>query len=272
MHQEHRFVNLSDEFDATAPFYAEHRPGIPDEAVDLLARRVAGKVHRVLLDLGSGTGQVPLALSRKVTEIDVVERDAGMLAEADRRLAGLPATIRLHHTPAEEFEPPSPSWRADLVTISRAFHWMDQPLVLSRLEGMTAPDATVAVMGDGSLWTARAEWTDALRALIQEYLGPERRAGKSRTYAVHGRPYREVLSDSAFHHVEEHSIPVERKWTADGVIGYLYSTSFASRAVFGDQVDAFEHRARALLDRYAATSGGLTEHAVFTLLLATRRG
>lgn len=46
-------------FDTAAPFYAAYRPGIPKEAVELLARRVAGQEHRTLLDLGSGTGQVP---------------------------------------------------------------------------------------------------------------------------------------------------------------------------------------------------------------------
>lgn len=257
------------QFDTTAPYYATYRPGIPDEAVDLLAQRVAGKERRILLDLGSGTGQVPLALAEKVTEIDVVEQDAGMLGEADKALAGLPVTVRLHNTSAEGFTPPTSSYRADLVTVCRAFHWMDQNVVLSRLEGMTVPDATVAVMGDGSLWTARTEWTDALRALIQEYLGEERRAGKDKKYAAHDRPYREILAESAFGQVEEHTIAVEREWSTETVIGYLYSTSFASRPLFGERVEDFERRARALLDEHSA-AGGLIEHASFQVVLGRR--
>ncbi|MGW0937778.1 class I SAM-dependent methyltransferase [Streptomyces sp. NPDC002666] len=256
------------QFDTTAPFYAAYRPGIPKEAVELLARRVAGKDHRVLLDLGSGTGQVPLALAGTVTEIDVVEQDPGMLAEADKALAGLPVTVRLHNTSAEQFTPPC-STRADLVTVCRAFHWMDQGMVLSRLEGMTAPDATVAVMGDGSLWTARTEWTNALRALIQEYLGEKRRAGVGRKYEAHDRPYSEILAESVFGQVEEHTIAVEREWTTDTVIGYLYSTSFAARPLFGERVEDFERRARALLDEHTA-AGGLIEHASFQVVLGRR--
>ncbi|MFD4950484.1 class I SAM-dependent methyltransferase [Streptomyces sp. NPDC058451] len=256
------------QFDTTAPFYAAYRPGIPKEAVELLARRVASKEHRALLDLGSGTGQVPLALAGKMTEIDVVEQDAGMLGEADKALAGMPVTVRLHNTSAEEFTPPA-SYRADLVTVCRAFHWMKQDVVLSRLEGMTAPDATVAVMGDGSLWTARTEWTDALRALIQEYLGEERRAGVGKKYAAHNRPYRDILAESAFSQVEERTIAVEREWTTETVIGYLYSTSFAARPLFGEQVDDFERRARVLLDEHTA-AGGLIEHASFQVVLGRR--
>ncbi|WP_371665833.1 class I SAM-dependent methyltransferase [Streptomyces sp. NBC_01241] len=256
------------QFDTTAPFYAAYRPGIPQEAVELLAQRVAGKEHRALLDLGSGTGQVPLALAERMTEIDVVEQDAGMLAEADKALAALPVTARMHNSSAEEFTPPA-SYRADLVTVCRAFHWMQQDVVLTRLENMTAPDATVAVMGDGSLWTAHTEWTNALRALIQKYLGEERRAGVGKKYAAHNRPYREIIAESAFGQVEEHTIAVEREWTTETVIGYLYSTSFAARPLFGERVDDFEHRARALLDEHTA-AGGLVEHASFQIVLGRR--
>ncbi|MEU1193066.1 class I SAM-dependent methyltransferase [Streptomyces sp. NPDC005859] len=240
------------EFSDTAPYYATYRPGIPEAAVRLLSQTVAGKQHPVLLDLGSGTGQVPAALHEAFAEIDVVERDPGMLTEANKALAGLPdTTVRLHNTTAEEFVPPHADWAADMVTVCRAFHWMDQPAVLSLLDGCTAKDAAVVVMGDGSLWTARSPWTDALRSLIQEYTGSERRAGKDKTYDAHDRPYREILAESAFADVDEHTIDVERPWTAQTVIGYLYSTSFASRPLFGERLEEFEDRALALLTEHA---------------------
>ncbi|MEV1040471.1 class I SAM-dependent methyltransferase [Streptomyces sp. NPDC050204] len=268
------------EFADTAPYYRTYRPGIPDPAVRLLTRAVAGRTDPVLLDLGSGTGQVPLALHEVFTEIDVVERDAGMLAEAGQALAGIPSTtVRTHNTTAEQFVPPRPGWAADMVTICRAFHWMDQSAVLGVLDTCTAKDAVVVVMGDGSLWTARTDWTDDLRALIQEYTGPRRKAGKDKTYTAHDRPYREILGESVFSAVEEHTIPVERAWTPDTVIGYLYSTSFSSRPLIaGDagnkeerelRVKDFEQRARTLLTGHAAR-GGLVEHARFDVLLARR--
>jgi SAM-dependent methyltransferase len=258
------------EFADTAPYYATYRPGIPEAAVRLLSKTVAAKPHPVLLDLGSGTGQVPAALHAAFAEIDVVERDPGMLAEADKALAGLPdTTVRLHTKLAEEFVPPHPDWAADMVTVCRAFHWMDQPAVLSLLDGCTAKEAAVVVMGDGSLWTARSAWTDALRSLIQEYTGSERRAGKDKTYAAHDRPYREILAESAFADVEEHTIPVERPWTPQAVIGYLYSTSFASRPLFGAGLKEFEERALALLTDHAG-AGVLVEHARFDILIARR--
>ncbi|WP_338933187.1 class I SAM-dependent methyltransferase [Streptomyces netropsis] len=204
-------------------------------------------------------------------ELDIVEADSGMISEAQEAMAAaVPGkTVRLHHIRAEDFTPPSGARKADLVTICRAFHWMDQGKVLALLDNCTTPAGTVAVMGDGSLWTARSAWTDALRTLIQSYLGSERRTGQSSTYNAHDRPYAEILSESAFCRVEEHRYEVRREWSLENVVGYLGSTSVASRPLFGDRWQECEDQALALLHEHAE-DGVLIEDAVFTVLLGRR--
>ncbi|WP_308251127.1 hypothetical protein [Streptomyces anulatus] len=49
-------------FSTGAEHYTRHRPGLPDPAVHLLAGTLAGRTAPALLDLGTGTGQVPRAL------------------------------------------------------------------------------------------------------------------------------------------------------------------------------------------------------------------
>ncbi|MGI5488050.1 class I SAM-dependent methyltransferase [Microtetraspora malaysiensis] len=259
-------------FAGAARYYRQYRPGIPAEAVRLL-RSEAGRLApaRRLLDLGTGTGQVPAALHGHLREIDAVEPDAHMVAQADMTLRPLlaeDATLRLHNQRAESFGPPYPGWRADLVTICRAFHWMDQPTLLTALDSYVADTGVVAVMGDGSLWTARSPWTDALRELIQRHLGKQRRAG-DQTFAHHNRPYAEVLADSTFSRVREVLIPLQRVWTPEEVIGYLYSTSFAARHLFGERIEEFEAAATDLLEEFAR-GGPLLEHVEFQVLLARR--
>ncbi|WP_240467661.1 hypothetical protein [Streptomyces albus] len=151
-------------------------------------------------------------------------------------------------------------------------NWMDRPAVLAMADRVTAPGATLAIMGDGSLWTHTAPWTTALRELIQSYLGAERRAGTAGAYAAPGRRYEDDLAESPFSEVGEHHFPFRRVWAPDKVIGYLRSTSFARPDLFGDRYPRFEAEARALLEQHAATKDGLVEDGVFDVLLARRPG
>ncbi|MDT0616207.1 hypothetical protein [Streptomyces lancefieldiae] len=149
---------------------------------------------------------------------------------------------------------------------------MDRPAVLAMADRVTSPGATLAIMGDGSLWTHPAPWTVALRELIQSYLGAERRAGTTGAYAEPGRRYEDDLAESAFSDFEEHHFPLRRVWTRDQVIGYLRSTSFARPELFGDRHRRFESEVRALLEQRATQEGGLVEDGVFDVLLARRPG
>ncbi|MFD7235901.1 methyltransferase [Streptomyces syringium] len=261
-------------FAGTAPFYRRYRSGPPAAAVALLARSVADVDEPTLLDLGSGTGQVPLALQAVFARVDMVEPDAGMVAEAELLLPYLQGpgqTVRLHPVKAEDFTPPSETWRADLVTICRAFHRFGQDTVLRQLDAWTTPRATVAVMGDRSLWTLDNDWTKALRLLIQSLLGKDRRAGPGDIFTPPGRPYADILAESAFNDVREYRFEEQREWTPRQVIGYLSATSFASRAVFGNQWQAFERKALRLLTEHCDDRTGLlTEDNTFTVLLAHR--
>ncbi|MGW8989080.1 class I SAM-dependent methyltransferase [Streptomyces zhihengii] len=263
-------------FTSTAAAYARHRPGIPPEAVSLLADTIRDADRPALLDLGSGTGQVPTALLPavpRIDRVDLVDPDQDMLRQAaatlEPLLGGRPAGF--HAVVAEDFTPPFDGYQANLVTCARSLHWMDRSAVLKMADRVTAPGATVAIMGDGSLWTHRADWTAALKQLIQSYLGDERRAGTGGVYAGPGRRYEDDLAASPFHQVTESRFPVLRLWAPAQVLGYLRSTSFARPDLFGSRHDRFETEALELLERHSER-GGLVEDAVFTVLLARRPG
>ncbi|WP_436319635.1 methyltransferase [Streptomyces syringium] len=264
----------SSPFAGTAASYRRYRSGPPAAAAALLARSVADVDEPALLDLGTGTGQVPLALHAVFAQADMVEPDAGMAAEAERLLPylrGPGQSVRLHQVKAEDFIPPSGTWRADLVTICRAFHRVGRDTVLRQLDVWTTPQATVAVMGDRSPWTLDHDWAKALRLLIQSFLGDDRCAGPGDICDPQGRPYAEVLAESVFSDVREYRFEEQREWTPRQVIGCLSATSFASRAAFGDQWQAFERKALRLLTEHCdGGTGLLTECNTFTVLLANR--
>lgn len=235
-------------FTGTADFYRQFRPGIPTEVADLLAAAAPDRNPRRLLDIGTGTGLVAEALIGDFQDIVAIDNDQEMIEAAENALRpALPSgsTLVVAQSTAEQFTP-APGWLADLVTICRAFHWLDQEAVLAQLEHQTAPDAAVAIFGDTSFWNIKEPWMLDLRDLIKTFLGEQRRAGAG-TFNHHNRPYSEILRESVFDQVEEHTIPVHRAWSAEAILGYLYSTSFASRDLFGGRLPQFDAAARAVL-------------------------
>ncbi|MFG2924293.1 class I SAM-dependent methyltransferase [Streptomyces sp. NPDC048305] len=263
-------------FGPEAADYVRYRPGLPDAAVHLLAATQHGVPAPVLLDLGTGTGQVPRALLPvllRLVHIDLVDVNASMLQAASAVLEPVrgACTVDAFTGAAHTFAPAEPGRAPTLITCCRSFHWMARPEVLSMADRVAAPHAVVAITGDGSLWTHEADWTAALRELIQSYLGDDRRAGTRGTYAGPGRSYQDDLADSAFSEVAEHHFPVTRTWAPEDVVGYLRTTSFARPALFADRHHAFEAAALRLLQDHA-DGGVLTEDAVFTVLLARRPG
>ncbi|MGW0731838.1 class I SAM-dependent methyltransferase [Streptomyces sp. NPDC002851] len=238
-------------FTGTTTYYRQFRPGIPDDVAAILdqAAPAGPDGGRRLLDVGTGTGLVAEALLDRFDDIIAIDNDADMLAAAESALRPkLPAGshLSLVESTAEDFTPPA-GWQAELVTICRAFHWLDQATVLNLLDRQVAPDGVVAIFGDNSFWAAGSDWKEAVRDVVKSFLGEQRRAG-SGTFQHHNRPYSEIMEESPFNEVEEVRVPVERTWNAASILGYLYSTSFAAPHLFGDRLKEFE---TAVKDRLA---------------------
>jgi trans-aconitate methyltransferase len=242
-------------FTGTAGYYRRYRPGIPQDVADVLDQAAPRTSPRRLLDVATGTGLVPAALLGRFDDIIAIDNDAEMLAAADSALRpALPCATRLTltETTAEDFTPP-PGWRAELVTICRAFHWLDQPTVLRLLDDQVARGGAVAIFGDSSFWAADTDWKRDVRAVITDFLGVERRAGAGGTFQHHNRPYSDILAESPFSQVQEFRIPVHRTWNSESVLGYLYSTTFAAPHLFADRIPQFEACVKAALDRHSDT-------------------
>jgi len=217
-------------FRGAAGYYARFRRGYPDELLQLLAERAGLDGTGRLLDLGCGTGQLAIPLAVRVEEVVAVDSEPGMLAELR---TSAPSNVRAVEARAEDVDE---SWGAfRLVTIGRAFHWLDGPLVLDRLSRVTTQ---VALVGDT---TEQSEAQSSLLAVARELFG-ERPAMRQPTVR-----YAQALAASPFSDVIELSVDEERTWTIDQLIGLAYSTSFASLERVGDRREEFERALRARL-------------------------
>jgi trans-aconitate methyltransferase len=260
-----------DLFAGTAAFYQQHRTCVPEAAAEFLDAAAPSRSPRRLLDLGTGTGLAVAALLGRFDHIIAVDADADLLAAAETSLRpALPdwAALTLVHSAAEVFTPPA-GWQADLVTICRAFHWMDQPTVLSRLDTQVSPDGIVAILGNSSIWKSTTPWKIAVLSVVQEFLGERRRAGSGFYGRNDRRLFTEILAESAFHQLTEITVPSRHIRSADSVIGWLHSASFAAPHLFGDRLDEFDQAIRERLRDFGSDDTFIDE-TEFTVLVGRR--
>ena len=103
---------------------------------------------------------------------------------------------------------------------------------------------------------------------IKRWLGEERRAGPGNYAAL--PLHRECLKETPFCALTEATFIQPHVWTTDSVVGYLFSTSFASRAVLGEKAESFEHDLRAQLSRLSP-KGRFEDEIEYSVISAKRR-
>lgn len=259
-------------FASTAGYYGAYRSNVPPAVAEILAAAAPTAPPngpRRLVDVGTGTGFVIRALMPFFDEAIGVDPDAELLAVASDDLAPFVTSnrVRLVEGRAEDFTVPA-GWAPQLVTVCRAFHWFDRPRFLARARAVLEPGGMVAVFGDRSVWAANAAWKTATLDVVREFLGDERRAGAG-AYRAPTEDYADDLRSAGLRDVRRQLVPVRRTRTVDSVIGYLHSSSFASHAVLGDRVDAFDERLRERLTPMVDADGALVDENRFDVLTAT---
>ena len=240
-----------DLFAGTAAHYARFRRSYPSAFFQHIVARFDLDGTGRLLDLGCGTGQLALPLAAYVADAVGLDPEPEMLGEAavsaDRAgvrnarwvLGGDRDLDRLR----DDLGP------VRLVTIGRAFHWMNHDATLRALDQMIEPTGGLVIVSDNELiWNRQGEWPEAVQAVIQRYLGPSQRAGSGVRATPHD-PFQTVLARSPFSHVETWRFSYQRVVTAEDIIGYLYSTSYCSLALLGERREPFERDLRRALRR-----------------------
>jgi len=222
-------------FRSTASYYERYRPSYPPQLLTDLVEITVGARGRHLADLGCGTGEVAVPLSRYFDDVVAVDIDPEMVDLARRRAHAHGArNIEWSTGPAEELA--LPPGRFDLVTAGSSFHWMDRATLSGRIHAALAEGGSFAILGGGSEVWDGVGWHAVAAETIVEWLGG-RRAGAA-PYAVSGH-HEDFLTPVGFR-TESRRYYNDRVWTADEIVGYLYSTSFASPALLGGRQEAFE--------------------------------
>ncbi|MBM3261694.1 class I SAM-dependent methyltransferase [Candidatus Kaiserbacteria bacterium] len=240
--------NASNIFKGTAWYYARFRRPYPKQIfTDLIAYyHLDGKGR--LLDLGCGTGELTVSLASHFSDAIGVDPSEDMLSQARERAAQAKITnIEWRQGRAEEIEASLTPVR--LTTAGVSFHWMNQPIVFQKIYTMTQADGGMVIINDSSPVRGKEkteDWKMKRKELIIKYLGEERRAGDHlhKDFIPEKRPFEELIAESSFKAFEFREYPYTTERNIDEILGFLYSTSYASKRLFGERADEFEQELR----------------------------
>jgi SAM-dependent methyltransferase len=255
-----------DLFKGTAAYYAVYRRPYPPPVVDHVVRRCRLDGHGRLLDAGCGTGQVFQVFEPWFGNVVAIDRDPEMVEFARRTVADLGLTnVTVRQTAMEDIEDAVAPLR--MTIFGASFHWTDRQHVGDRIYDLTEPGGHLVVLAPNDISRETTSWEKLVREALVRHLGPERRAGTG-TFCQ-GERHQQALARTRFKRIEQRDISVVESWSTDQIIGLLYSTSFASKAVLGDRADDFE---RDLRQSLAQLSPGNQFEKIneTTVIIATR--
>ncbi|MFB6074156.1 MAG: class I SAM-dependent methyltransferase [Haloarculaceae archaeon] len=257
-----------DPFAGTAAHYARARPGYGEAALDHLDERFGLDGARVL-DLGCGAGQVAVPLAARAGQVVAMDPNEAMLAATRERTADAGReNVETHRGSDADLrdgliEDVAP---LDLTTVGRAFHWMDGRATVACLRAATRPGGGIALLDDVEWLTGGTEpWTAAVYEVVAGHLA-DPPARYEPAEVEYDDPWDELLADCGLAAVREETFAVERTWSVDRIVDYVFSLSFAAPGEF-DDAGAVE---RALRERLAALGGGPFEQTAAVSVVAGR--
>jgi SAM-dependent methyltransferase len=228
----------ADAFVGTAQYYARYRVPYPRALLDDLRMRAGVTGNGRLFDIACGPGRVTLPLASFFREVWAIDLEPEMV-EVGRVGAGPRGVtnVRWMVGRAEDVEAPAGSF--ELITIGEAFHRLDRWLIARRALEWLSPGCCLATMGNFGVFAGQEHWQDLVAAVLGR-CGIANPGAEPAVDSRSGHPNEAILRAAGFEDVESRTFLHPYVWTLDAIVGYLYSTSVASKHALGDRAANFE--------------------------------
>jgi SAM-dependent methyltransferase len=252
-------------FESAAPYYLEGRPPYAGQLIRRVAHILGFDHTQRLLDLGTGPGLLAVAFAPYVADVTAIDPEPEML-----RLAGdyaQQAGVRLRLLEGSSYALNEALGRFALVTIGRAFHWMDRKATLETLDRLIQPEGAVALFSTRHPDLPENRWLkdyDALRDIFGE-ANSHRLVRRSPDWIAHEK----ILLDSPFSQLERLSVIERRSTPLEHFITRALSLSSSSPGRIGANADALTSALRAVLQKFAV-DGAIEEVVESEALIAWR--
>ena len=154
-----------------------------------------------------------------------------------------------------------------LVTIGRAFHWMDRPDTLQRLDAMVDKEGAVALFTDSHPKHRDNAWVEPFQRIIDDHGSGDiiRASRRSADWPSH----EEILLDSPFARLERVAVIEKRALRAEHLVERALSISAINEANLGGKMQHLIDDIQELSSRFSL--GGVVSEVIETSALIARR-
>lgn len=214
------------------------RPPYLDEIFDVLVDLIVDR-PMVVLDVGTGTGEIARPLARRVDRVDAVDPSPEMIARGRRLPGGDASNLRWLRGFAEDVALTPPY---GLITAAASLHWMDWKVALPRFRDLLTARGPLAVIEDREV---ASPWGEATGKLCAEF-------STNRAY----RPYNviaELETRGLFRQLGRYETPVVSfdQRVGDYVESFHARNGFSRDRMTPERAIAFDRRLRLLVEPFA---------------------
>lgn len=216
-----------DRFDTAVDHYVAARLRYAPKLIGWLVRD-SGAGGSCVLDLGCGPGFIANAMAPHVAEVLGLDPSPNMIAAA-----------RAHAAPNARFEVGSSDDLSavqapvQLVTIGRAFHWMDRPQTLADLDRLIAPGGAIALLDDSIVDVPMNRWLRDFNAVGKSFAVMD--DYNLHRASDHWMPHEAVLIASRFDDLRSITVYQRHDWTFERLLSNTLSRSATTEALLGDK-------------------------------------
>ncbi len=250
-------------FERAARYYTSGRPAYPK----LLARRVAdlvGLEGENVLDLGSGPGFLAIDFAAFAQTVTAIDPSPEMLAAASNNALRARVQIKLVHGSSYELGPHL--GRFKLVTIGRAFHWMDRVATLASLDQLLPAGGAVALFGESYPEVPANDWYRSFHEILDRY----RTADPARPHVRSAARNEAVLLHSPFGQLERSSVLEARLTPVERIVDRALSFAATWQGLPGSREDDLAVEIRSAVAPHADADGHVHEVVEGHALIARR--
>ena len=253
--------NAFPRFASTVSHYVAGRPNYAPSLIRMVKEHLyLSDTHR-LLDLGCGPGWLAVAFAPFVGTVVAMDPEPSMLEAA--RVAAAEAHVDIEFIEASSYDLDPQLGMFQVVTIGRAFHWMDRRDALGRLDRLIEPNGALVLFNDVHPEIPENRWYKHYAELIDGYAGTDARIPRDRLR------HEAILLESPFNQLERMGVIERRVVPIERLVDRALSMSTTSPEQLGSLTDRL---ARELLKemRQFATAGTVIEIIESQALIARR--